>query len=248
LVAGLAFVVTAPGHPVPAAAASAGGQPMRPVDARAVFLRDCATCHGARGQGTPFGPAIDQAEPGLVHYELSTGRMPKAQADDPRRRRPPRYTSAEIGGLVRYVAGLAPGGDTEPPRVGLTGADVARGGELYRLNCAACHSWSGTGGALLRREAPSLLPSTPTQVVEAVRTGPGAMPSFGTASFTDQEVIDIAAYVREVQHPEDRGGQGLWHLGPLVEGAVGWIIGIGSLLLFIVWVGAREPRGGRHEA
>jgi ubiquinol-cytochrome c reductase cytochrome c subunit len=165
--------------------------------------------------------------------------MPISEPDDPMERRPPAYGPAEIRALVAYVDGLGPGAGIPVPVVDLTGVDVARGGELYRLNCAACHSWSGTGGALLRREAPSLLVSTPVQVVEAVRTGPGGMPSFGPASFTDDEVTAIAAYVEELQDPEDRGGHGLWHLGPLAEGGVAWVVGIGSLLLFVVWVGER---------
>lgn len=223
----------------PAPAATAQDEPVERFDARVVYLADCATCHGARGEGTPDGPEIATAAPALVDYELTTGRMPIAQPDDAVRRRPARYDPDEIAALVDYIDGLAPGRGTPVPDVDLDEADVARGGELYRLNCAACHSWSGTGGALLRREAPSLRPATPVQVVEAIRTGPGGMPSFGYPSFTDAEVVDIAAYVEELKHPEDRGGEGLWHLGPLVEGGVAWVLGIGSLLLFISWVGER---------
>jgi ubiquinol-cytochrome c reductase cytochrome c subunit len=224
-------------------AARAGAQdaePGRPAfDARATYQSDCATCHGARGEGTPFGPQVARAAPALVDYELSTGRMPIRDPDEETRRRRPRYSPSQIAALVRYIASLGPSRGTPVPELDVAQGDVARGGELYRLNCAACHSWSGTGGALLRREAPSLRSSTPVQVFEAVRTGPGGMPSFGRASFSDAEVVDIAAYVEEINHPDDRGGEGLWHLGPLAEGGVAWVLGIGSLLLFISWVGER---------
>jgi ubiquinol-cytochrome c reductase cytochrome c subunit len=223
----------------------AGADTTRPqggprFDARAVYLRDCATCHGSGGEGSPRGPSIVDAGGSLTDYELTTGRMPIAEPDDPVRRGTPRYAPAEIDALVDHVASF---GDGPPvPTVDLPDADVARGGELWRLNCAACHSWSGTGGALLGREAPSVHPSTPVQVAEAVRTGPGSMPSFGEESFSDAEVADLAAYVRELQHPDDRGGNPLLRLGPFPEGAVAWVFGMGALLLFVTWVGEREEK------
>lgn len=30
----------------------------------------------------------------------------------------------------------------------LTGGNLARGGDLFRLNCASCHNFTGQGGAL----------------------------------------------------------------------------------------------------
>jgi ubiquinol-cytochrome c reductase cytochrome c subunit len=229
-------VVTRP----PEARAAERAQTAPRFDARAVYLRDCATCHGSAGEGSPRGPQIADAGGALVDYALTTGRMPIAEPDESPRRRQPRYSPSEIAALRDYVASF--GNGPPVPTVDLASADVARGGELWRLNCAACHSWSGIGGALLGREAPSVHPSTPVQVAEAVRTGPGSMPSFGEESFSDDEVADLAAYVRELQHPDDRGGNPLLRLGPLPEGAVAWILGIGSLLLFVGWVGEREPK------
>ncbi|MDQ1374628.1 MAG: ubiquinol-cytochrome c reductase cytochrome c subunit [Actinomycetota bacterium] len=236
----LALGITLAGR-APVAGASAGRHPAT-FDPRAVYLRDCATCHGSEGQGTPKAPQIATAGGALTDYELTTGRMPLDDPDQPVRRHKPRYSSGGISSLVDYISSL--GGDGVPvPTIDLAGADVPRGGELYRLNCAACHSWSGTGGALLGREAPPLSHSTPVQVAEAVRTGPGSMPSFGRESLSDDDVDAVAAYVREIQHPNDRGGNGLLHLGPFPEGAVAWLVGIGTMLLFVNWVGEREPKG-----
>jgi ubiquinol-cytochrome c reductase cytochrome c subunit len=212
-----------------------------PFDPRAVYLRDCAVCHGARGDGTPRAPQIASAGGALTDYELSTGRMPIDRPDELIQRRPPRYSPDGIKALVDYVATFG-GGGVPIPIVDTAHADVARGGELYRLNCAACHSWSGTGGALLGREAPSLTLATPVQVAEVIRTGPGSMPSFGRETMNDDDVEAVAAYVEELHHPQDRGGNPLLHLGPFPEGAVAWIIGIGAMLLFVTWVGEREPK------
>src|SRR5690349_12897365 len=45
-------------------------------DARTVFLRDCAVCHGADARGTHNGPSLRGAGRASVDYWVSTGRMP----------------------------------------------------------------------------------------------------------------------------------------------------------------------------
>jgi len=109
---------------------------------------------------------------------------------------------------------------------------------LFRAQCAACHQWSEQGGALLHREAPSLDASTPTQVAEAVRIGPGAMPVFGNAAIDSAQLNSLVKYVQLLHHPNDRGGQPLWHLGPVVEGAVG-LIAVGALAIVLRMLGTR---------
>jgi ubiquinol-cytochrome c reductase cytochrome c subunit len=65
------------------------------------------------------------------------------------------------------------------------------------------------------------------------------MPVFGPQTLTDQQVSDIASYVEYLHHPEDRGGLGLGHLGPIPEGFVGWVVGMGALLLIARLIGTR---------
>jgi ubiquinol-cytochrome c reductase cytochrome c subunit len=145
-----------------------------------------------------------------------------------------------IRALVDYAWELTGRTGPDIPHVDLRHAGIARGGELYRLNCAACHSWAGTGGALTERQAPSIAPSTPTQIAEAIRVGPGWMPHFGTAAITDSQLPDVVAYARYSAHPNNRGGQPLGHVGPLAEGAVSVFVGLGLLLLFTRWIGTRD--------
>jgi ubiquinol-cytochrome c reductase cytochrome c subunit len=91
----------------------------------------------------------------------------------------------------------------------------------------------------VNRAAPPTTHATPTQIVEAIRTGPGAMPRFGTAALSDREVNDVTAYVRYLDHPIDRGGDPLGRMGPLAEGAAALVIGLGSLTLASRWIGTR---------
>lgn len=226
-------VVSRPGR-MPAAGAAAT------PSIRTVFLADCAVCHGSDGQGAANGPSLAGVGAAAIDYWVSTGRMPLSPSHRGARidRRKPKYPPAEIAALVDYVARLT-GGGPPIPYVSTDGADPAAGGVLYRLNCAACHSWAGTGGALEDREAPSIRPSTPTQIAEAVRTGPDPMPRFGDAALTDKQLADVVAYIQRLDHPDDRGGNPLGHAGPLAEGAVAIVLGLGALLVVSRLIGTR---------
>jgi ubiquinol-cytochrome c reductase cytochrome c subunit len=222
----------------PAGAARAGAPPAASISA--VFLSDCAVCHGSSGRGTAAGPSLTGAGAATIDYWVSTGRMPLAADHHGARinRRKPSYPPEEIAALVDYVAKLT-GGGPAIPHISTAGADAAAGGVLYRLNCAACHSWAGTGGALEQREAPSLFAATPTQIAEAVRTGPDPMPRFGEAALTDKQLADVIAYVRVLDHSDNRGGDPLGGAGPLAEGAVAIVIGLGVLLVVTRLIGTR---------
>jgi ubiquinol-cytochrome c reductase cytochrome c subunit len=71
------------------------------------------------------------------------------------------------------------------------------------------------------------------------------MPAFSAATISNDDLDSIAAYVLFLRHPEDRGGLGLWHLGPFAEGLVAWALGMVLLILGLNWIGEREPR--HHE-
>jgi ubiquinol-cytochrome c reductase cytochrome c subunit len=215
-------------------------------EVRRIFLADCAICHGADGRGTNRGPTLVGVGRASLDYALTTGRMPitnpdkfLGNPDQVPRRRPPFYSQATITALEDYIQGVT--GPDGPPVPSIdANANVAAGGELFRLQCAACHAWAGDGGALLHREAPQLHDATPTQIGEAVRVGPGLMPAFGQAALDDRQLDELVAYVRYLDHPEDRGGDPLWHLGPFAEGFVVWAIGMTLVLFTIRWIGERK--------
>ncbi|HEV3400836.1 MAG TPA: c-type cytochrome, partial [Acidimicrobiales bacterium] len=162
--------------------------------------------------------------------------------DEPRDqalRKPPAYTRADIDHLVAYVASLGPG--PEVPKVHPEEGDLPTGYELYANNCASCHSSAGAGGAVGRGIiAPNLQKATSTQVAEAIRIGPGVMPVFGPEALDDHQVASVVRYVEYLQAPEDEGGLGLGHLGPLPEGFVAWLVGLGLMLLVIRWMGTTD--------
>ena len=203
-----------------------------------IYLRDCASCHGANGEGTVDGPELTDAGSAIVDYELSTGRMPLPHRGAEVVRRAPKYDPQTIAALVSYVDAFGPGGVPIPRLEGAT-ADLPAGGADFRRDCAACHQAAGEGGALRTGEAPSLLHATPLEVAEAVRTGPGDMPVFDSKEFTDAQVAGIAKYVQYLHDPQDPGGESLWHLGPLPEGMVAFVVAI-ALASALLVVGQRR--------
>jgi quinol---cytochrome-c reductase cytochrome c subunit len=213
---------------------------------RALYLRDCAWCHGNNGEGTDRGPTLQGVGPASADFMLSTGRMPIAQPQDNPPRRPPVYDRAQIDELVEYVASLGTG--IQIPSVDPAAGNLQEGASLYEINCAACHSSTGIGGALTQGlEAPSILDSTSLQIAEAMRLGgagafSGNMPRFGPDQVSDQQVDSIVSYILFLQHRErrtDRGGLSLGRWGPVAEGFVAWAVGLLALLVVVRWIGER---------
>lgn len=206
---------------------------------RDLFQVACSSCHGLGGEGSDLGPRLVGVGAASADFYLSTGRMPLDNPGEQATRKRPAYTRLQIRQLVAYVASLGPGPPipTADPDAG----DVALGNTLYANNCAPCHSSAGAGGALGHATyAPPLDRATAAQVAEAVRIGPGAMPRFGPDTFDDAELDAIVRYVDYLKKPDDRGGLGLGHLGPIPEGFVAWVVGLGLMVLAIRWIGTRD--------
>jgi ubiquinol-cytochrome c reductase cytochrome c subunit len=209
-----------------------------PEPGRLIFLGDCAFCHGADARGTNRGPSLQGVGAADVDFYLSTGRMPVTEGIQDPQRKAPAYDSGEIARIVAYVDSLGAGTGPSVPQVDLTTASLTEGEQLYTENCASCHSSVGAGGALTNgMYAPTLRPSTPTQIAEAIRVGPGTMPLFGTDTLSDVQVNSIVRYVVYLQNPEDRGGLNLSHIGPITEGLIAFVVGLGALLLVIRKIG-----------
>ena len=216
------------------AGAQGGSEPV--ADAEQTYLADCASCHGPEGRGTNRGPTLVGVGKASTYYYLSTGRMPIDEPNAEIKRSDPPYAPELVEALVDYVDGFG-GGGPDLAHLSPEEADLGKGGRVYRAQCASCHTTAGGGGALLRQEAPPVYHATPAETAAAIRVGPGTMPAFGEAALTDEELNDVVAYVEYLSSPEDRGGQPLWHLGPLIEGLVGWVVGMGLLVLLAVWIG-----------
>lgn len=207
---------------------------------RELFLTQCSSCHGVDGKGlrgpgdAVRGPSLTHSGEAAAYFYLSTGRMPLGASNNVPVRKPRAYSPADIDDLVVYVGSLGDG--PKVPRVEQSKGSLAAGGEVFRAQCAACHSATGAGGALsYGRAAPSLGQASPTELGAAVVVGPGQMPRF---RLSKHQVDSVARYVEYLHHPDDRGGVALGRLGPIPEGFLVWVVGIGGLLVLAGWIGA----------
>ncbi len=213
----------------------------------ALYMSNCASCHGVAANGVPSGgtsgsyPNLVGLGAATIDFWVASGRMPAANPRAVQAERGiPRLNAAQAEAIAAWVNSLHPSYPAIPS-VNLASANVSDGQALFALNCAACHTIEGDGDALAANTyAPSLRNIPAYQVVEAIRTGPGNMPRF-TGNLSDFQVRDIVAYVTsEIQHPRNNGGLGLGGLGPVAEGFVGLLLGVGLLALVGYWVGERE--------
>jgi ubiquinol-cytochrome c reductase cytochrome c subunit len=208
---------------------------------QALFSANCSSCHGPEALGTGRGPNLQGLGSGTIDFWVSTGRMPLADSSVQATRKPARFNRLQTLEISAWVQSLTPGEGVQVPVVNTKDADLEAGNELFTLNCAACHTITGAGDALMDGAyAPTLHLATPTQVIEAIRSGPGNMPHFGPGDITNTEARDISAYVTGViQHPSNPGGEGLGGIGPVGEGFVGLLLGVGVLMLVCFWIGDR---------
>ncbi len=214
---------------------------------QALFLENCASCHGTEANGVPANgtvgsfPNLVGLGPATIDFWIDSGRMPAADVRAVQAiRHQPRLTKSQAVAIAAWVNSLDPS-YPDIPTPHLKNANVSDGAALFALNCAACHTIEGDGDALANNTyAPSLRNIPAFQVVEAIRTGPANMPRF-TGNLSDYQVRDIVKYVTtEIQHPQNPGGFGLGGLGPVAEGFVGLLIGVGILALLAYWVGERQ--------
>jgi ubiquinol-cytochrome c reductase cytochrome c subunit len=238
---GLMSAAAAPGTAPPAATEARLGDDAELVErGHDLFLTGCSSCHGVDGEGTGQAPGLVGVGAASADFQLTTGRMPNTEPNRQAVPKPPAYDDDEIDALVAYVASLGEGPPI--PDVADPKGDLVRGGRLFTLNCAACHSSAGNGGALSSgRNAPTLHGATKVQVAEAVRTGPGPMPLFGPETLSDKQVNSIVEYVNYLRDPEDPGGLNLGLVGPITEGLVALLFGLVVLAFVCKWIEPKEP-------
>ncbi|MGH9127527.1 MAG: cytochrome bc1 complex diheme cytochrome c subunit [Acidimicrobiales bacterium] len=243
---GLTFFASSPGAQAATTAAPSTPPPtisLAPYslqNGHALFQANCASCHGNDAAGSNRAPNLVGLGPATIDFWVSTGRMPLATPSSEALPKQPRFTPPEQRAIVKYVSSLGPGGPGIPA-VNLNGANVGNGFSLFVTNCAGCHAVTGVGDALSNGlSAPSLFYATPTQIAEAIRTGPSNMPRFTDFQFNQSQLNDIVAYVsKDIQHPDNRGGNGLGNVGPITEGLAALFLGLGSMLVILYWIGDR---------
>ncbi|AMO62130.1 Ubiquinol-cytochrome C reductase QcrC [Mycolicibacterium phlei] len=243
LAGGLAATLT----PTPQVAVADESQSALLRTGKQLYDTSCVTCHGVNLQGVADrGPSLVGVGEAAVYFQVSTGRMPAMRGEAQAPSKPAQFDEQQIDALGAYIQANG-GGPTlvrdDNGRIAqesLIGDNVARGGDLFRLNCASCHNFTGKGGALSSgKYAPDLGNAEPAQIYTAMLTGPQNMPKFGDRQLSPEEKRDIVAYVVESAKTPSYGGYGLGGFGPAPEGMAIWIIGMVAAIAAALWIGAR---------
>ncbi|MFC4786583.1 cytochrome bc1 complex diheme cytochrome c subunit [Nocardioides sp. MAHUQ-72] len=246
----------------PAQADQAESDADQAAKGRELFLVGCAFCHGQNGEGVrtqngnQIGPSLVGVGAAAVDFQVGTGRMPMAQPGAQAPRKKVVYTDEEIAQLAAYVASLGPG-PSIPTKddysiEGLSDAEreeaIVRGGQIFLTNCTACHNFEGSGGAMPRGGyAPKIRGVEPKYIYEAMLTGPQAMDNFSNGNLSPEEKRDVIAYLGSLEEAPGYGGFGLGGLGPVSEGLFAWLVGLGSLVGFAVWIAAHTTRSNKKK-
>jgi ubiquinol-cytochrome c reductase cytochrome c subunit len=215
-----------------------------------LYAGNCASCHGISGEGvtpprpkagsgdvTEGGPSLRGVGALAADFYLRTGYMPLRDPHEQPWRRRVLFNERELRALIKYVASLGPGPGipTPAPEHG----HVAEGMRLFTQHCAGCHQVAAEGGYVTNARVPRLKDATPRQIAEAVRIGPYLMPRFSRKAISDRQLDSIVAYIQATKKPQDSGGWGIGHIGPVPEGIVAWFIAAVVLVGLCGFIGER---------
>ncbi|MDQ3786234.1 MAG: cytochrome c [Actinomycetota bacterium] len=224
--------------------AQAQQDPVLVREGEKIYNNTCISCHGDNLEGVQDrGPSLIGVGEASVYFQTSTGRMPAVAQSAQIPRKPRVLSPQEVDAVAAYIQ--ANGGGVEMPEESgkaLRGDNPARGGELFRFNCASCHNFTGRGGALSSgKEAPPLDGVTEDEIYAAMVSGPQNMPRFSERQLSPEEKKDIIAYVKSVTDGNNNpGGNPIGGLGPQSEGFIAFVVGIAALLGITLWIGAKQ--------
>ncbi|MDJ0393046.1 cytochrome c [Rhodococcus sp. G-MC3] len=217
-------------------------------EGKQLYDTSCVTCHGVNLQGVQDrGPSLIGVGEAAVYFQVSSGRMPAVRNEAQIERKPPKFDDKQVDALGAYIQTNGSGptvlrdSNGDIAQSSLADGDIARGSELFRLNCASCHNFTGEGGALSSgKYAPALGPASEQQIYAAMISGPQNMPKFSDRQLTQEEKIDIISYVKSAQETNAPGGWGLGGFGPGTEAIAIWVVGIAAVVGATLWIGARS--------
>ena len=181
---------------------------------RSLFGDNCATCHGAGGQGFVGYPSLvddDWIWGGrLEDIQTTLHHGIRAQNDDTRMNIMQAYgrdgllSGDQIGDVVEHVLTLS-GGEANVEA-------AARGAEVFAEQCATCHGADGGGdklqGAPNLTDAIWLYGGDRAAIRETVWNGrAGVMPAW-TDRLTDEQIVALSVYVHALGGGEMTAGAG----------------------------------------
>jgi len=95
--------------------------------------------------------------------------------------------------------------------------------------------------------APTIRGVDPKHIYEAMLTGPQSMDTFSDGNIPPDDKKAVIAYLETLDEAPSYSGFTLGSLGPVSEGIVAWVVGVGGLVGFAVWIAAHTTRSSRKK-
>jgi mono/diheme cytochrome c family protein len=230
--------------------------PGDPVRGAQLFAQNCATCHGAKGEGR-VGATLNKVfvsmNPTAQLKEIITNGRSGTMMPTWGKSKGGPLSDQDIDDIVAYIeswgktyeppAPVPPQPPEHIPPVAQVTGDPNKGYTIYQQNCAACHGAKGEGriGATLTTAFPSIAPGA--FAIATIQRGISGtkMPAWSQANggpLTDDQINDVAAYVLSLQHqPAERPGE-------VVQPASAWpLVAVGAgVVVVIVALGVAVAR------
>lgn len=188
-----------------ASAVTPAVQPRKFTKGEALYMRNCADCHGWEGRGNgPAAEYVDVVTPVLQNSQLLSNQSEqqfvdwvlnvpttKLQVTD----KPGPQTNAEASALLAYLR----------KQPGIDWAHAEAGQEIYDQLCANCHGLYGHGDGSFSAEMPVPMPDLSTasyqnqyndqELLNIISQGKGAMPGVDEV-LSSQEISEVLTFVR----------------------------------------------------
>jgi len=168
-----------------------------------IYVHNCISCHGARGEGNGPGVAgLHPAPANLAEHEYTLDRLSFVLWNGVAGSSMPAWRDLSTGDLAA-VARVVRGFHAAQPEPHLPASILELGAQVYAANCEQCHGENGAGDgpaasqyalvpANLRGERPSL-----AQSLHVLRNGvEGTEMAPWTARLSEAELSAVAYYVR----------------------------------------------------
>ena len=95
--------------------------------------------------------------------------------------------------------------------------------------------------------APDLSQTEARHIYQAMLTGPGNMDNFSDGNLSPEEKRDVIAYLYSLREQPAYGGFTLGGLGPVSEGLFAWVVGIGAMVGFAIWIAGHTTRSTKQK-
>jgi len=154
----------------------------------------CATCHGAKAEGTNLAPAIAppplELQAMIAYVRQPTGKMPPVPAAT--------ASTQQLADIYAFLKSIAP---ASASAVESLKGDPENGKKRFTAyGCYECHGRQGAGAAIAPRIGPPAL--SLAGVVRYVRAPTGQMPPYTAKVVSDQDLADIYSFLKSFPAPQ----------------------------------------------